>query len=163
MVSDVFSLQDGTRAQQGGGDGATLDPFQRLARSVSGRPWRVFNVPERQGQRAYTSGQVVLPDGRLLALLNDWSGDRIGRPSPLWHGLWLSNGSDWASYEPWQPTFTPALAATAQTRDPVEQIGAVLAPRQTRPGVVWVATATELYISDDGARTFREFPARPPG
>jgi hypothetical protein len=167
LPTDVYSLRDGTRAQQGGGDGATLNPFQRLVRSVGGGPWERFDVPQTRGQQAYTSGQVVLPDGRLLALLDAWSGDRRGRPSALWHGLWISDGDDWASFRPWRPRFTPSLPKTLGTAEtpgpsgPLTGIGASLDPMQARDPVVWVTTADRLYVSSDGARTFQETPARP--
>lgn len=162
LATDVFSLQDGTRAQQGGHDGATLDPFERLVRSVGGGPWERFDVPMTDGQRAYTSGQVVLPDGRLLALLNDWSNDRRGRANPVWHGLWVSNGDDWASYLPWRPRFVPALRSGHPPWGPLTALGAAVDPRQELPdGVVWVTTSNELYVSTDGARTFRAVPVRP--
>ena len=162
LPTDVFSLQDGTRAQQGGHDGATLDPFERIVRSVGGRPWERFDVPMTDGQQAYTSGQVVLPDGRLLALLNDWSGDRRGRANPVWHGLWVSDGDDWSSYRPWRPRFTPPLPHGHRPWGPLTSIGAAVDPRQETPdGVVWVTTSNELYVSTDGARTFRAVPVRP--
>jgi hypothetical protein len=161
LTSDILSLQDGTRAQQGGHDGATLAPFERLVRSVGGGPWERFDVPMTHGQQAYTGGQVVLPDGRLLALLDAWSGDRRGRENPVWHGLWISAGDDWASYRPWRPAFTPALPAPQRPWGPLLALGASLDRRQTTGPVVWVSTLDRLYVSTDGAQTFREVAARP--
>jgi hypothetical protein len=161
LAQDVLSLRDGTRAQQGGHDGATLDPFERLVRSVSGGPWQRFDVPHTDGQQAYTSGQVVLPDGRLLALLDAWSGDRRGRANPVWHGLWISAGDDWSSYRPWRPRFTPALPAGERPWGPLNALGAAVDPRPGSDPVVWVTTRDRLYVSTDGARTFREIAARP--
>lgn len=161
MASDVFSLQDGTRAQQGGSDGATLDPFQRLLRSVDGGPWERFDVPQTRGQQAYTSGQVVLPDGRLLVLLDAWSSDHRGRPNPVWHGLWVSDGDDWSSYRPWRPTFTPKLPRGVRPwPSGLEALQATDDPR-TGGGIIWVTTLDRVYVSTDAARTFREVAARP--
>lgn len=160
LPSDVSSLQDGTRAQQGGHDGATLAPFERMMRSVGGGPWERFDVPRTRGQQAYTGGQVVLADGRLLALLDAWSDDRRGHPHPVWHGLWISDGDDWASYRPWKPVLTPAPPVGEQPWGPLRAMGASVDPRQTSDGVVWVSTLNRLYVSTDGARTFHEIPAR---
>ena len=161
MATDVFSLRDGIRAQQGGGDGATLDPFQRVMRSVDGGPWQRFDVPRTDGQQAYTGGQVVLPDGRLLVLLDAWSGDRRGRVNPVWHGLWTSAGDDWSSYRPWKPTFSPALPAADRPFGSLQALGASLDPDQTRDGIVWMSTRNRVYVSTDQARSFLEIPARP--
>lgn len=161
LSTDVFSLQDGTRAQEGGHDGATLIPFERLMRSVDGAAWERFDVPKTDGQQAYTAGQVVLPNGRLLALLNAWSRDGRHRSSTVWHGLWISDGDDWSSYRPWRPRFFPDLPAGTAPWGPLESIGAAVDPRQTGGGIVWVTTIDRVYVSTDGARTFREIPARP--
>lgn len=161
LATDIFSLQDGTRAQEGGHDGATLVPFERLMRSADGGPWERFDVPQTGGQQAYTSGQVVLPDGRLLVLLNAWSADGRGRANAVWHGLWISDGDDWSSYRPWRPEFSPKLPAGIAPWGPLQSIGAAVDPKQTVDGVVWVTTLNRLYVSTDGARTFHEIPARP--
>jgi hypothetical protein len=162
LPSDVLSVRDGTRAQVGGHDGATLLPFERVARSVDGGPWETFDVPRTRGRLGYTAGQVVLPDGRLLVLLDAWSDDRPGRASPVWHGLWVSDGGDWAAYRPWRPSFTPALPAGGRRpRGPLVSLGAALDPGQASGPVVWVTTANRLYVSTDGARSFQEVPARP--
>jgi hypothetical protein len=161
LTSEVLSLADGTRAQQGGHDGATLDPFERVARSTDDGPWELFDVPHTGGQQAYTGGQVVLPDGRLLVLLDQWSGDRRDRASRVWHGLWTSRGDDWSSYRPWRPRFSPALPAGALPWGPLTALGASADPGPGSGGVVWVTTSNRLYVSVDGARSFRELPARP--
>lgn len=161
LPTDVVSLRPGTRAQQGGHDGATLDPFERVVRSVDGGPWRRYDVPRTDEQQAYTSGQVVLPDGRLLVLLDHWSGDRPRHASPVWHGLWVSDGDDWSSYAPWHPVIAPTPAAGRQPWGPLTGLGAAPAPPRSGRGVVWVTTVDRLYVSTDGARTFRETPARP--
>lgn len=161
LPTDVLSLRPGTRAQQGGHDGATLDPFERVVRSVDGGPWRRYDVPRTDGQQAYTSGQVVLPDGRLLVLLDQWSADRRGHANPVWHGLWVSAGDDWASYAPWHPAMAPIPAAGPQPWGPLTGLGAAADPRRPDRGIVWVTTVDRLYVSTDGARTFRELPARP--
>lgn len=143
------------RAVVGGGDGATLLPFEALARSVDGgRSWERFDVPLVEGERAYTTGAVVLPDGRVLALLGHWSGDRAERPSALPHGLWVS-GADWATYAALEATFDPPLPA-ANPWPPLVGLGA----STDGDGVVWAHTVDRLYVSLDGARSFREVPAR---
>jgi hypothetical protein len=162
LPEDVVTLSDRTRAQVSGHDGATLLPFERVARSVDGGPWERFDVPRTRGRMGYTAGQVVLPDGRLLVLLDAWSDDRPGRPSPVWHGLWVSDGADWAAYRPWRPSFRPALPASGRRPwGPLDSLGAAIGARQTSGPVVWVTAGNRLYVSTDGARTFREVPARP--
>lgn len=138
----------------GGGDGATLFPFEKVSR-FDGRRWTAYDVPKVRGQRAYTGGGVVLPDGRLLVLLDHWSGDRRGRPSATWHGLWASEGDDWTSYRPWRPPFSPR---PVQPR--FGSAVASLAGSSGRDGVMWVTTWDgHAYVSEDGT-AFREIRSR---
>lgn len=111
LVNEIVSLQAQVSALVGGGDGATLFPFQKVARSSDdGATWTTYDVPHLGGERAFTSGEVVLPDGRLLALLGSWSGDRRNQPGLQHHGLWISIGHDWSTYRPVEPVFDPPFA-----------------------------------------------------
>ena len=142
----------------GGGDGATLFPFARIARSTDGgSTFAAVDVPATQGARAFGSGFVVLADGRLLALLDHWSDDRDGRPSDRWHGLYASTGGDWSAYAPVRPDFTPAPSPAPRGFSPLVSLEADPA----RGGVVWTRTwEGRLYVSTDGARTFKEAATR---
>ena len=148
------SLLPGVRGVVGGGDGATLFPFQEAARSTDGgSTWTRYEIPTVTDARAYTSGQVVLPDGRLLALLDAWSDDH-GRPSAHFHGLYVSSGDDWSTYRPYRPTFTPSPTDRPRGFSPLVSL-------QAGHGVAWSMTWDgELYVSTDGAETFRQVPTR---
>lgn len=159
VTSPVASLDPRTRAFVGGGDGATLLPFDVVARSTHGGRWRAYVVPRTHGDRAYDDGDLVLPDGRLLVLLDAWSSDRgPARPGPEHHGLWTSAGDDWASYAPYRPVFSPVLGAA----DAVAGVEGRPAAGSEAPSGLVVATtrANLLYVSTDGARSFRRIRAR---
>jgi hypothetical protein len=158
LASRVYSLDPGTRAFVAGGDGATLTPFEAVARSTDDGPWEGFVVPKTHGDLAYDEGDLVLPDGRFLALLDVWSSDRGRRLGPEYHGLWISNGDDWAHFTPYLPTFIPALTAS----DAVAGIWAQPGASRQAPWGLAVATTREnmLYVSTDGAKTFHRIKAR---
>lgn len=162
LVDEAVSLRPHVSALMGGGDGATLFPFQKVARSVDGgSTWTSYDVSEVGGERGFVNGAVVLPDGRLLALLGAWSGDRRNRPSSQHHGLWVSAGDDWSSYRPIEPVVTPA------PRPPSGGYLAAWSSRESlwaspaRGGVIWVQSWDDrLYVSVDGADSFAEVAAR---
>lgn len=159
LASPVESLDPGTRAFVAGGDGATLLPFQAVARSTEGGTWEGYVVPKSHGDQAYDEGDLVLPDGRFLVFLGAWSSDRSWtKPGPEYHGLWISDGADWAHYTPYSPRFSPALTASDAVAGIWGQPGA---SRQAPLGLV-VATTREntLYASTDGAKTFHRVRAR---
>lgn len=159
LASEVTSLDPDTQAFVAGGDGATLLPFDSVARSTDGGDWEAYVVPKNHGDQAYDEGDLVLPDGRLLVLLDAWSSDRgWTRPGPEYHGLWISAGDDWASYTPFRPTFSPALRAS----DAVNNIEAQpSASRQAPQGLVVATTrGNTLYVSTDEAKSFRRIRAR---
>lgn len=138
----------------GGGDGATLFPFEKVAR-FDGRRWTAYDVETVTGQQAYTNGGVVLPDGRLLLLLDHWSGDRPRMPVAVWHGLWISTGDDWTQYRPWRPRFRPVLTQP-EWGSPLVSLGGSAGPH----GVLWVRTWDDrAYASEDG-KTFEEITIR---
>lgn len=152
LTAPVISLAPRTRAYVGGGDGATLLPFQVVARSRAGGAWQGFTVPQTHGDRAYTDGQVVLPDGRFLVLLDAWSSDRGSHHGPEQHGLWASDGDDWSSYQPYRPDFSPPLPDPG---DITYLGGTPGASRQAPHGIVFLTVdARRLYVSVDGGRTF---------
>ena len=157
VTQPVATVGSTGEAMVGGGDGATLLPFEAAARR-DGTRWRRYAVPRVAGELAYVDGAVVLPDGRLLALLDHWSGDRGPRASAPHHGLWISHGDDWGSYSPYRPRFVPGLrAARPRGASSLVELGGT----SGRSGVVWVRTSREqLYVSRDG-RTFEEEPTRP--
>lgn len=151
VAPDVFAVV-------GGGDGATLFPFERVVRSVdAGRSWQRFDLPLFDGERAYTSGDVVTSDGRLVTLLDHFSDDRAGRPGRRHHGLWTSAGDDWASYRPLRPRLTPQPQPSPDGWSTITSLAASSDPDP----VIWVTTWDHrLYVSTDDARSFREIPAR---
>ena len=158
MPWTATSLADGVVGVVGGGDGATLFPFERTARSTDGGDtFTTVDVPLSHGARAYGSGFVVLADGRLLALLDHWSDDRSGRPGPGHHGLWVSSGDDWSLYAPTESRFRPALGRAPRGFSPLVS----LAASGQHGGVIWVQTWDDrVYASTDSARTFREVRSR---
>lgn len=160
MLFPVPSLDPSTRAVIGGGDGATLLPFQRVARSEEYDDWFVQPLPRIDGEMAYVSGAVALGDGRLVALLDHFSDDRAGRPSDRHHGLWASHGRDWSAYSPLGARFEPPLPRVPDGWGPIVSLGATAAPDP----IVWVTTWDHrLYVSSDQMRTFHELDARGAG
>lgn len=162
LVGEVVSLRPHVSALMGGGDGATLFPFQKVARSVDGESiWTSYDVPEVGGERGFVNGAVVLPDGRLLVLVMGWSGDRRSRPSSQHHGLWMSAGGDWASYRPIEPVFTPALGSPSGGYLAAWSSLEALWASPARGGVIWVQSSDDrLYVSVDGTESFAEVAAR---
>ena len=75
----AWSMEDGAEGVQvviAGGDGATLKPFQKVARSTDrGETWEVYDVTPIDGEMAYHYGGVGLADGRLLMLLDHFTDD----------------------------------------------------------------------------------------
>jgi hypothetical protein len=115
-------------------------------------------VPKTRGDQAYDEGDLVLPDGRFLVLLDAWSSDRGRHAGPEYHGLWISNGDDWAHYAPYRPTFTRVLVASDAVVGIWTQPGA---SRQAPLGLVVAATRRNLlYVSTDGAENFHLVRAR---
>lgn len=120
----------------------------------SGASWEVAQVPAIQGQTPSASAAVLLPDGRVLMLLNDWSGDRPGRPAAINHGLWISAEGDRSSYLPYRPAFSPGLEQAESGDAGIDTL------RADDTGVVWVTSGDRLFVSTDGAVTFTEVAAR---
>jgi hypothetical protein len=156
MPMPLVSLASGVDAVAGGGDGATLFPFEQVARLWSPDDVSAYRVEKVDGARGFASGAVVLSDGRILTLLADWSDDR-GRPSARHHGLWVSDGDDWASYAPVEPVFSPPLPARTSGTPPLRALAASVDPDP----VIWVQTSDDrVYVSTDGAATFTELRIR---
>ena len=131
LAQPVVSLRPGVEALIGGGDGATLLPFELVSRN-GGEPQR---ITEPRGTQ--TAGAVVLSDGRLVALLTS----KPGR-----YALWVSDGDDWTTYVPFDvgPARVTSLGASA-TPDPV----------------VWLQTSDYgVFVSTDDAATFSSLPIR---
>lgn len=159
MSSPVTSLRPGTLGYVLGADGATLFPFARTARSTDdGRTWTTFEVSKVDGEQAFVNGVVVLADGRLLVSLNNWSGDKRGRPSKVHHGLWISDGDDWGTFAPYEPTFSPTLEATIQEWPAYQSLAATRSP--SGPAIWTSSPEGLLYVSTDDGYTFTEIPAR---
>lgn len=158
MPWPVTSLAADVLAVVGGGDGATLFPFERVVASVdAGTSWTRFDVPRFDGAMAYSSGQVVTADGRLVALLDHFSDDRRNRPGERHHGLWTSSGADWSSYRPLLSRMMPRPTPPPGGWSTLVALGATADPDP----VIWVTTWDHrLYVSTDGAATFHEIAAR---
>ena len=125
LAQPVVSLRPGVEALIGGGDGATLLPFELVSRN-GGAPQR---ITEPRGTQ--TAGAVVLADGRLLALLTS---------EPGRYALWVSDRDDWTRYVPYD--VGPARATS---------LGASAAPDP----VVWLQTSDYgVFVSTDDAATF---------
>ena len=158
MAQQLHSLAQGVIAVVGGGDGATLFPFERTGRSTDGgRTFTTVEVSSPASAQPYSSGGVVLPDGRLLVLLDHWSDDGAGQPSDRWHGLYLSAGDDWSSYAPQSAEFAPPLTPAPRGFSPL----VALTGSPAHGGVVWVQTWDDrVYVSTDGAASFRRIRIR---
>ncbi|WP_121254316.1 sialidase family protein [Nocardioides ferulae] len=155
LSQPVTSLARDTLAIVSGGDGATLFPFQQVSRSTDGgATWTTSPLPLFDGERAYTAGQVVLPDGRLLALLTHFSDDRAGSPSGRPHGLYVSEGADWSRFRPLGQQPGPAPAAGEWS--PLDALGAAVHPRP----VVWMQLGSDRLLVTDGGLGFEELPLR---
>jgi hypothetical protein len=159
LTSLVVGVSEGTLGSALGGDGATLFPFEAMARSTDhGESWTTYDVPQVEGERGYLSGGVVLDDGRVLALLDRWSGDRARRPSAVHHGFWVSDRDDWSDFAPLHPVFTPAVDAPDGQHPPFSSLEAGTTGGLT---VVWtVVEGSRLFVSVDEGATFTEIPAR---
>lgn len=142
----------------GGGDGATLFPFEKAARSTDGGDsWTAFPVTHPDGVMSYVAGGVLLSDSRLATLVTHWSDDKVGRPSDRPRGLMVSAGDDWSRFTPLKARFTPALTSPEPPWSPIESIDAMAGEQP----VIWVTTSdNRLYVSVDDARTFQAIPAR---
>lgn len=151
LLDPVESLDPGTLAVIGGGDGATLFPLDRFERSLDGGDtWSSQDFAAFDGARAYVNGGVVLGDGRLLAVLGNFSDDRPNRPADRVHGLYVSNGQDWTDLAPLRATFDPPLPDTG-VASAIESVSGSVAPDP----VVWVETFEgPIYVSTDDAATF---------
>ena len=157
LAGPIVSLAARVDAVVGGGDGATLFPFEQVARWRSGDDVRTYRVDHPDGVMGYSSGSVVLSDGRLLTLLADWSDGTLKRPNGRHHGLWGSHGEDWAAYAPTEPVFSPPLVAPPRGKSPLTSLAASADPDP----VVWVQTwDLKVYVSTDGAATFTELVTR---
>jgi hypothetical protein len=145
----VPSLQPGTAALLGILDGAGASPLRAAARSVDGgATWRHVDVTGQRQARGYVTGGLVLQDGRLL-VLEGHDTDRRARPADLR----VSAGDDWTRYGAWRARFVPGLRGAS--------VASLSGSRDPDP-VVWATTTGQsLYVSSDGARTFRRVAARP--
>lgn len=152
----LVSLAAGVDAVAGGGDGATLFPFEHVARLWSPDDATDYRVAQPTGAKSFTPGAVVLSDGRVLALLADWSDDP-GNPSSRHHGLWVSDGDDWASYAPVEPVFSPPLTRPTSRMAALRILSASVDPDP----VLWVQTWDyRVYVSTDDAASFHELRIR---
>lgn len=151
-------VSEGVSAYVMGGDGSTYLSFERVARSTdAGESWDLFDVPPVDDALPYIARAVALEDGRLLALVPGWSND-TRRPGPNHHGLWVSDGDDWGSYAPVEPTYSPALSPQPKGFASVESLGG---SRTNAGGVVWSTTWDgKLYASTDDGATFSEVAVR---
>ncbi len=157
MAVPLVSLAPGVHAVVGGGDGATLFPFEQVSRLWSWDDVGVFRVEHPDGVMGYSSGSVVLSDARILTLLADWSDDTLKRPSPRHHGLWASDGENWATYAPTEPAFSPPLVDPPDGESPLTTVSASVDPDP----VIWVQTWDHrVYVSTDDAATFTEIRIR---
>jgi hypothetical protein len=155
MWQPLVSLAPGIDGIADGSDGATLFPFEQVVR-VSSPQDTTYRVEWPGGVMGYASGTVVLSDGRVLTLLADWSDDGR-RPSKRHHGLWASEGDDWASYSAVEPVFSPPLTTAGSGPDALAALAASADPDP----VIWVRTwDLRLYVSTDDAATFEELRIR---
>ena len=154
----MTSARPGVLAAVGGGDGATLAPFEMALRSDDlGETWQTFELPRFDGEMAYVAGSVVTSDGRLLSLLASFSDDSPGWEAARRHGLYASDGSDWSSYTPILPAFVPALTPAPPGGSALQELSANVGAEPKIRVRTW---DDHVYISTDDARTFREVAPR---
>lgn len=106
------------------------------------------DLSEPAGERAYLElPPAVLPDGRLLPDVQGFSDDRPG-------GLWVSDGTDWASYSrvdsgaPFDAEPADIMVLDVQVDDDAATIVAA--------GPEW----HDAWVSDDGGLSWTPFGAR---
>lgn len=131
----------------GGGDGATLFPFEQVLRSRDvGASWQRFDGPKNP--MAYLGRTGVMPDGRLLVEIETWSDGRgWRRPGSKPTGLWISDGDDWSALTPVEHTETFSLVGMTATADALTLYA-------------WVPTSSDVWTSTDGGEHWEEFRAR---
>ena len=158
ILEPVASLDPDTLGIIGGGDGATLFPFQHVTLSHDGgTTWQQHDLPLFDGATAYSDSQIVLPDGRLLAALSHFSDDGPRRrgPADRVHGLWISTNDDWTTFRPFRATGLPAPKPGEQPR--AIELGVTTG----RHPLVWaVVDSTTLHVSSDGGVSFDEIDLR---
>lgn len=138
----------------GGGDGATLAPFELALRSDDfGETWDTFELPKFDGQMAYVADSVVTADGRLLSLLTSFSDDAPGWEADRQHGLYVSDGADWSAFSPVLPEFTPELNPAPPGASALQELSAKVGAEPSIRVRTW---DDHVYVSaDDGASFHR--------
>jgi len=136
-----------------GGDGATLFPLATVLASRDGGA-RFSRTDLGADPMAYGVPLAVLPDGRLLVLVDGWSDQRPGRPGARGNGLYevvdgglvpVRTGPPYAGLD--RRAYGPDVLATVVTRDGLS---------------LWAATPTHdgVVVSDDGGEHWRPVRAR---
>jgi hypothetical protein len=153
----VPSLVPGAMAMALGGDGATLFPLLRVLLSTNyGETWTTYEVPEVDEERRFTTGHVLLSDGRLLVVVEAWSDDRLDHHSKRHHGFFVSDPADLGDLHPVEPKFVPPL--DVPERGEWGCCTNLYASTDPDP-VIWTTTwDRRIYASTDDGRTFREVP-----
>jgi len=160
LLSPLDSVAPDVLAVMGGGDGATLFPFESFERSTdAGETWSSGSFPLFDGQRAYSSGGAVLRDGRLLTVLGHFADDRPLERADRPRGLYVSHGADWTRMSPHPATFDPPVPHPGGYSS-IETVGASASPDP----VVWVETMDgTVYVSTDDGATFTGLALDGPG
>ncbi len=154
LWSPATSLAPGVLAAVGGGDGATLQPFEMALRSDDlGETWEKFELPKFDGQMAYESGLVVTSDGRLLALLTNFSDDTLDWEADRYHGLYASDGSDWSAFSPVDSSFTPVLNPAPPGESAVTELSATVGSEPLIRVRTW---DDQVYVSTDRGASFHD-------
>jgi hypothetical protein len=152
LWSPATSLAPGVLAAVGGGDGATLHPFEMGLRSDDlGETWETFELPRFDDQRAYDAGSVVTEDGRLLSLLTEFSDDTLDWEADRYHGLYISDGSDWSAFSPVDPDFTPLLNPAPPGQSALTELSATVGDKQLVRVRTW---DDKVYVSTDQGASF---------
>ncbi|KQZ75263.1 hypothetical protein [Nocardioides sp. Root151] len=139
----VPSADPDRHAVVAGGDGATLFPFNVVHRWDGDGAVQRFD--QSSSPQAYIAHQAVLPDGRLLIDVEDWSdGD-----APT--GLHVSAGDDWTR-------FTPVRLGAPFDREPAQVLGI-----QAHHGVLTIDAVTAdgaVHRSTDAGATWQPLVVR---
>lgn len=153
LWSPSISLAPGVLAVVGGGDGATLHPFEMALRSTDlGETWETFELPRFDNQMAYDTGSsVVTADGRLLSLLANFSDDTLDWEADRHHGLYVSNGTDWSAFSPLEPDFTPLLNPAPPGQSALTELSATPGDKPLVRVRTW---DDRVYVSTDQGASF---------
>ncbi|MGH3507625.1 MAG: hypothetical protein ACRDO2_10525 [Nocardioidaceae bacterium] len=160
IYAQTPSMASGVMAWVAGGDGARLFPFDKVLRSTDNG--ETFETIEQDPDAmAYVSFSLVLPDGRLLVSIDAWSDDSPGEPGQQPHGLYVSDGDDWADLAHVEPTYPEGTDEALLASSPPFVMDWTAGPDGEVTLWAWASGInTPMLVSADTGRTWSESAAR---